>query len=215
MTSKLRGRFITLEGLDGTGKTTHIGLLENFLKDQGIDSIRTREPGGTPLGEAIRKLLLEDSVYCDNDTELLLLFSARAQHLQSVIYPALEAGRWVLCDRFTDATFAYQGGGRGVPFRRIEQLEEFVQQGLQPDLTLLLDLPLEQGLARATERGRLTDRFERLDLGFRKRVRQAYMNRQQESGNRFRLIDATGSVKQVQAAIQDQVKLFISLDPHK
>ena len=139
------------------GKTTHIELLEIYLAKQGISVLTTREPGGTALGEALRKVLLRDELECCAETEMMILFAARTQHLHAVLRPAIARGQWVLCDRFTDATFAYQGGGRGIPFERIACLETFVQEDFQPDLTLLLDLPSEVGLVRAADRGQRAD----------------------------------------------------------
>ena len=138
-----RARFITLEGLDGAGKTTHLAFIRDWLAAANVDTVFTREPGGTPLGEKLRELLLDVDTEATLDTETLLMFASRQELLSSVIRPALAMGRWVVSDRFTDATFAYQGGGRGVPAKRIAQLEEWVQQGLQPDLTILLDVPLQ------------------------------------------------------------------------
>lgn len=195
------GRFITLEGTEGVGKSTNLRLIESVLQQHQIDYRLTREPGGTPLAEELRELLLvnRDEIVAE-DAELLLLFAARAQHLQQVIRPALTAGRWVLCDRFTDATFAYQGGGRGLSKELISLLESKVQRGLQPDLTILLDLPVEVGLARARQRGEL-DRFENEQLAFFQRVRNAYLERATADPQRFAVIDASGTLEQVQAQV--------------
>jgi dTMP kinase len=184
-----RGLFITIEGGEGVGKSTNIAVLEEYLRERGISYCLTREPGGTPLAEAIRGLLLdvgEEPV--EPSTELLLMFAARAQHIAGVIEPALARGEWVLCDRFTDATYAYQGGGRGLPQHWISQLENMVQGGLRPDRTLLLDAPVEVGMARASGRGEL-DRFEREALAFFERVRACYLARAAEEPERFRIID--------------------------
>ena len=164
------GRFITLEGTEGVGKSTNLRFIESVLQQHRIVYQLTREPGGTPLAEQVRELLLanRDEVVAD-DAELLLVFAARAQHLEQVIRPALAAGHWVLCDRFTDATYAYQGGGRGLSKKLIGQLESIVQRGLQPDLTILLDLPVEIGLARASQRAAL-DRFENEQVTFFQQV---------------------------------------------
>ncbi len=168
----MRGRFITIEGGEGAGKSTCLSTVVNTLQDHGIDVITTREPGGTELAEEIRALLLANrETGVDPVTELMLMFTARHDHLQTVIRPALDRGTWVVCDRFTDATYAYQGGGRGVDRSRIEDLEAFVQQGLQPDLTLLLDVPPETGLSRALK-DRQADRFETEKIDFYERVRQ-------------------------------------------
>lgn len=197
----MTGLFITLEGPEGAGKSTNREYLAERLRERGIDVLLTREPGGTPLAERIRELLLDPS---DEpmavDTELLLVFAARAQHLQQVIRPALARGCVVLCDRFTDATYAYQGGGRGLSIERIAQLEQFVQGELRPDLTLIFDLPVEVGLARAAARGRL-DRFEQEGRGFFEAVRQAYLQRAAQSPQRYRVLDAGQTLVQVQADI--------------
>lgn len=197
----MTGLFITLEGPEGAGKSTNREYLAERLREQGIDVLLTREPGGTPLAERIRELLLDPSDEpMAADTELLLVFAARAQHLQQVIRPALAKGSVVLCDRFTDATYAYQGGGRGLSVERIAQLEHFVQGELRPDLTLIFDLPVEIGLARAAARGRL-DRFEQEGRGFFEAVRQAYLQRAAQAPQRYRVLDAGQSLAQVQADI--------------
>lgn len=196
-----RGKFITMEGTEGVGKSTNMALVENWLRDRGVDLEISREPGGTPLAEDIRALLLaprEETV--NADAELLLMFAARAQHLNEKILPALEAGRWVLCDRFTDATFAYQGGGRGVSMEKIANLETLVQGTLRPDLTLLLDVPVEIGLARAGARGAL-DRFEKEKVDFFHKVRTCYLQRAKAEPGRFRVIDASQPLDQVQGQI--------------
>jgi dTMP kinase len=195
------GLFITLEGPEGAGKSTNREYLAERLREQGIDVLLTREPGGTPLAERIRELLLDPSEEpMAADAELLLVFAARAQHLQQVIRPALARGSVVLCDRFTDATYAYQGGGRGLSIERIAQLEQFVQGELRPDLTLIFDLPIEIGLARAAARGRL-DRFEQEGRGFFEAVRQAYLQRAEQAPQRYRVLDAGQTLAQVQADI--------------
>lgn len=197
----MTGLFITLEGPEGAGKSTNREYLAERLREQGVDVLLTREPGGTPLAERIRELLLASSDEpMAADTELLLVFAARAQHLQQVIRPALARGSVVLCDRFTDATYAYQGGGRGLSTARIAQLEQFVQGELRPDLTLIFDLPVEVGLARAAARGRL-DRFEQEQRSFFESVRHAYLARAEQSPPRYRVLDAGQSLAQVQADI--------------
>lgn len=197
----MSGLFITLEGPEGAGKSTNRDYLATRLREQGLDVVLTREPGGTPLAERIRELLLAPSDEAMHaDTELLLMFAARAQHLAGVIRPALARGAVVLCDRFTDATYAYQGGGRGLSVERIATLETFVQGDLRPDLTLVFDLPVEIGLARAAARGRL-DRFEQEGLAFFEAVRQAYLQRAGHEPQRYRLLDAAQSLEAVQAAI--------------
>nr|WP_269807138.1 dTMP kinase [Pseudomonas mosselii] len=193
--------FITLEGPEGAGKSTNRDYLAARLREQGVDVVMTREPGGTPLAERIRELLLAPSEErMAVDTELLLMFAARAQHLAEVIRPALARGAVVLCDRFTDATYAYQGGGRGLPVERIAILEAFVQGELRPDLTLVFDLPVEVGLSRAAARGRL-DRFEQEGQAFFEAVRQAYLQRAGQQPQRYRLLDAAQPLSAVQQAI--------------
>ncbi len=195
----MTGLFITLEGPEGAGKSTNREYLAQRLRDHGLDVVLTREPGGTPLAERIRELLLTPADEpMNSDTELLLVFAARAQHLAQVIRPALARGAVVLCDRFTDATYAYQGGGRGLAFQRIEQLEQFVQGEMRPDLTLIFDLPVAIGLSRAAARGRL-DRFEQEGLEFFEAVRNAYLERARQKPQRYRVIDAGQSLTSVQA----------------
>ncbi|OWP52110.1 dTMP kinase [Pseudomonas nitroreducens] len=194
----MTGLFITLEGPEGAGKSTNREYLAERLRERGIEVQLTREPGGTPLAERIRELLLDPSdEKMAVDTELLLVFAARAQHLAEVIRPALERGAVVLCDRFTDATYAYQGGGRGLPVERIAQLESFVQGGLRPDLTLVFDLPVEIGLSRAAARGRL-DRFEQEGRTFFDAVRNTYLDRARAEPARYRILDAAQSLAEVQ-----------------
>ncbi|QUE74585.1 dTMP kinase [Stutzerimonas stutzeri] len=195
----MTGLFITLEGPEGAGKSTNREYLAQRLREHGLDVVLTREPGGTPLAERIRELLLTPADEpMNSDTELLLVFAARAQHLAQVICPALARGAVVLCDRFTDATYAYQGGGRGLAFPRIEQLEQFVQGEMRPDLTLIFDLPVAIGLSRAAARGRL-DRFEQEGLGFFEAVRNAYLERARQKPQRYRVIDAGQPLTSVQA----------------
>ena len=197
----MRGRFITLEGSEGSGKSTNLSYIHQRLEQAGIEVVLTREPGGTPLGETIRELLLDHRQQAmASDTELLLMFAARAQHLNELILPALEAGKWVLCDRFTDATYAYQGAGRGIANERIALLEQWVQGGLRPDLTFFLDLPVAQGLARAGERAEL-DRFEREEIDFFERVRQGYLSRAEAQPQRYRIVDASPQLAEVQAQL--------------
>jgi dTMP kinase len=203
------GLFITLEGPEGAGKSTNREYLAQQLRGAGLDVVLTREPGGTPLAERIREVLLAPSDEpMDADAELLLMFAARAQHIAQVIRPALARGAVVLCDRFTDATYAYQGGGRGLPEARIATLEQFVQGGLQPDFTLLFDLPVEIGLARATARGRL-DRFEQEGRAFFENVRAAYLARAAAHAGRYRVIDAGRRLDEVQLAIDALVPTLL------
>lgn len=204
------GLFITLEGPEGAGKSTNRDYLAELLGSVGREVVLTREPGGTPLAERIREILLAPAAEpMAVDTELLLMFAARAQHLAQVVRPALARGALVLCDRFVDATYAYQGGGRGVPVERIATLEAFVLGDLQPDLTLVFDLPVEIGLARAARRGAL-DRFEQEQRAFFEAVRQTYLDRAQAVPARYRLIDASRSLAEVQAELR---ALVATLEP--
>jgi len=198
----MKGQFITVEGIEGVGKTTNIEFIQQRLLAAGKDVVVTREPGGTPLGEAIRGLLLDpEYTGMDSSCELQLMFAARAEHLARVIRPALDKGQWVLCDRFTDATYAYQGGGRGIDTGVIARLEELVQGDFRPDLTLLLDVPVEIGLARASERGKL-DRFEQEKVEFFERVRQAYLGMARQHATRYRIVDASQPLEQVQKQLE-------------
>ena len=197
-----RARFVTLEGLDGAGKTTHVQWLAQAFRTRGIDVCITREPGGTPTGEGLRELLLRPREKLHPETETLLMFAARCEHLEKVIRPALAAGKWVLCDRFTDATFAYQGGGSGVPWERIAALEAWVQQGLQPDLTLYFDVDPEAARAR-TSAVRSPDRYEQEHTAFHERVRSAYLRRAGEHPERIRVIDAMRPIPDIQAELGD------------
>ena len=202
-----RGKFITFEGTEGVGKTTNMDFVAQTLAARGIRLVRTREPGGTPMAERVRAILLDpQSESIDPEAELLLVFAARAQHLARVIKPALESGSWVLCDRFTDATYAYQGGGRGLPVARIAALEQQVQGTLQPDLTIYLDLPIATGLARIDETQR--DRFEREQLAFFERVRQVYLDRAKRY-SRFSTVDAAKPLAEVQQSIATVLNRFI------
>jgi dTMP kinase len=188
-----------MEGGEGVGKSTNLAYLERFLASNGIDVITTREPGGTPLGEQIRGLLLQiRQEQVSAIAELLLIFAARAQHIREVIEPALIAGKWVLCDRFTDATYAYQCGGRDVAWETVSQLEQLVQGELRPDFTVLLDLPVTTGIDRAKGRGNL-DRFEQETLDFFERVRSCYLRLARENRERYRLLDASAPLVEVQA----------------
>lgn len=199
----MTGLFITLEGPEGAGKSTNREYLAERLQAAGIEVVLTREPGGTPLAERIREVLLTPADEIMNpDTELLLVFAARAQHLSEVIRPALARGAVVLCDRFTDSTYAYQGGGRGLSLERIATLENFVQRELRPDLTLVFDLPVEIGLARASARGRL-DRFELEGEAFFNAVRNAFLSRAKADPSRYLLIDAAQPLARVQQALND------------
>ncbi|MDV6344186.1 dTMP kinase [Nitrosomonas sp. Is37] len=200
-----RGKFITLEGLDGAGKSTHLTWLENFLEDKGIDVVTTREPGGTLLGEQLRALLLDPSQYMHMETEALLMFAARREHLDKIILPSLHRGEWVVSDRFTDASFAYQGGGRGVAFDKLQILEQWVQGIFQPDLTLYFDVPIEMARQRV-QSVKITDRFESEHDQFFHRVREAYLQRVQQFPERIRLIDAGQPLHEVTIALEGIVQ---------
>lgn len=211
-----RGRFITLEGGEGVGKSTNLGFVAEWLEAQGLEVVRTREPGGTARGEAIRGLLLDPTPQepLHADAELLLMFAARAQHLAEKILPALARGAWVVCDRFTDATFAYQGGGRGIARERIAVLEDFVQKGLSPDLTLLLDMPKEAATqrleSRLNDRQEQRDRFEQEQDDFFQAVREAYLARAADAPERFAVIDAQHSLIDVQAQIEQALSARVA-----
>ena len=192
------GKFITLEGVDGAGKSTHLGFVADWLRGQGREVIITREPGGTPIGETLRELLLHREM--DADTELLLMFAARQEHLAGLILPALARGAWVVSDRFTDASYAYQCGGRGIAVERIAALEAWVQRGFQPDLTLLFDVPPEVAEARRSA-ARTADRFEREADSFFSRVRNAYLERARAEPARIHVLDARQGIEALQAEI--------------
>ncbi|QFU75878.1 dTMP kinase [Halioglobus maricola] len=197
-----RGLFITVEGGEGVGKTTNMQFLEDHLREAGVDMVVTREPGGTTLGEDVRELLLkprEEAMAAD--AELLLVFAARAQHLAQLVEPALARGQWVLCDRFTDATYAYQGGGRQLPMSTIRELEQLVQGDLRPDYTLLLDCPVDVGMSRASARGEL-DRFEQEQAEFFQRVRDTYLQLARESSGRYHVVDASRSLEDVESQLE-------------
>ena len=204
-----RGKFITLEGPEGAGKTTQLTYLQNHLRSLGHEPIVTREPGGTPLAERVRSVLLDPSIesMCA-PAETLLMFAARADHIAKVIEPALSSGTWVLCDRFTDATYAYQGGGRGLPVEQIALLENWVQGALRPDLTLVFDLPVSEGLARARARG-TEDRFEQETTAFFEAVRAMYLDRAKNDPGRYTVLDATGSREAVTQAAIDALEALL------
>ena len=209
MTAPMRGRLVTLEGGEGAGKSTVLAAVHECLEMHGVDVVVTREPGGTALGEAVRKLVLDPlhAGICA-ESELLLMFAARAQLVRETIEPALAAGRWVLSDRYTDASYAYQGGGRRQPTERIAQLERWVAP-MAPDLTLLLDLPVAVGLARAGARGE-ADRIERENGDFFERVRAAYRARAAAEPTRFRVLDASRAVDEVRAAACAEIERFVA-----
>ena len=198
-----RGKFITLEGSEGAGKSTSLAYIQTLLAEAGVPVMSTREPGGTEIGEQVRDLLLQGRSHgMGNDTELLLMFAARAEHLEKIIRPALAAGTWVLCDRFTDATYAYQGGGRGIADTRIAALESWTQGDLRPDITLLFDIPTAQGLQRAGQRS-TPDRFEQENQDFFERVRQRYLARAAREPARIHLINAALDIPAVQAQLRN------------
>jgi len=199
-----RGKFITFEGIDGAGKSTHLAWAAELLRGRGVSVVVTREPGGTILGEKLRQILLNGDQRIHPETEALMMFSARRQHLEEVIRPALQRGDWVLCDRFTDASFAYQGGGRGVEKQKLEELERWVHPDLQPDLTLLFDVSAELGQSRV-ERIKSPDRFEREDVGFFSRVRNAYLERLKQWPKRIVGIDGSKAVAEIQREIEQLI----------
>lgn len=197
----MSGKFITLEGIDGAGKSTHHAWLVELLRQRGKRVVATREPGGTPLGEKLREMLLHDPMHLE--TEALLMFAARREHLDKLILPALERGDWVVSDRFTDASFAYQGGGRGLDWKKLETLENWVQAGLQPTLTFLFDTPIEVAQARLSASGNVPDRFEQEQRGFFERVRSAYLDRAQNEPHRIIRIDATQPLNEIRVRLKE------------
>lgn len=205
----MTAKFITLEGSEGVGKTTNLEHIQKLLTEKNIDFIVTREPGGTELGEQLRELLLghkHDGMA--DETELLMMFAARAEHLDKVIKPALNKGQWVLCDRFTDATYAYQGGGRGIALERISILEDYVQGDLRPDLTLLLDAPIEVGRERAGKRS-APDRFEKEQVDFFNKVRDMYLNRAKQDPERMKIVNAAAELDDVKQQITTYLDAFV------
>jgi dTMP kinase len=200
MTATGRGKFITLEGIDGAGKSSHLEFLCAQVRARGCDAVLTREPGGTEAGEALRAIVLERAMQAR--TEALLMFAARAEHVAAVIEPALAAGRWVVCDRFSDATFAYQCGGRGLPREFVVGLERLVHPGLQPDATFLFDIDPAAAHERQRARSRRADKFERERQDFFARVRDAYLERAREHSRRFHVIDASGELAQVRDRVE-------------
>lgn len=198
----MTGKFITLEGMDGAGKSTHIPHIIKMFEARGLEVVSTREPGGTALGEQLRELLLHEPMH--PETETLLMFAARREHIEHVITPALKRGAYVLSDRFTDATYAYQCGAKGVQAAKIEQLEQWVQEGLQPDLTLLFDVPVEVSIERLAN-ARSPDKFERESAAFFTRIRNAYLQRAIENQQRFVVIDASVPLEQVASAVEKAI----------
>ncbi len=197
-----RGKFITLEGIDGAGKSTHVDGIAAFLRAQGKTVITTREPGGTPLGERLRDLLLHETMHLE--TEALLMFAARREHIAQLILPALERGDWVISDRFTDASFAYQGGGRKLPLEKLRLLEQWVHPGIQPDLTLLFDVPLDIARQRL-DKHRTLDKFEQEQQNFFAEVRRVYLQRAQEFPERMRVIDSSQPLDDVSRQLEQLV----------
>ncbi|MES9828903.1 MAG: dTMP kinase [Candidatus Thiodiazotropha sp.] len=209
MNKTVKGRFITVEGGEGAGKSSNLAFIQSLIETAGKQVLFTREPGGTPLGEAIRELLLgHNHTGMADDTELLLMFAARAEHLQQKILPALERGIWVLCDRFTDASFAYQGAGRGLSLEKIAKLQQFVQGTLRPDLTLLLDVPVDTGLQRAGKRSE-PDRFESENRDFFEKVRAGYLQIATQEPDRVQVIDASPALEMVQNQIKTVVQHYL------
>ncbi len=204
---KRPGRFITVEGVDGAGKSSHLAAMRALMQQQGIEVVSTREPGGTPLGESLRELLLHDDMHLE--TETLLMFAARREHLARVIEPALARGAWVLCDRFTDATRAYQGGGRGLPIDRIEALARWVHPDREPDRTYLFDVPLAVARERLAQDRAQLDRFEREGDGFFERTRAVYLAQARAHASRFCVVDATVSLAQVREAVLTDLQACI------
>ena len=206
----MTGKFITVEGIEGAGKTTCMQVVTEVIEHQGINAIHTREPGGTDLGEDLRSLLLgHNHTGMSDDAELLMMFAARAEHIAQKIQPALDDGKWVLCDRFTDATYAYQGYGRGIPLEKIAGLENWVQGELRPDLTLLMDLPVEVGMERAGKRS-APDRFESEAWDFFERIRQGYLSIAAEQPSRVKVIDASQDLPDVQAQVRVAIEDFVN-----
>ena len=198
----MRGKFITLEGMDGAGKSTHIPDIIKLLENKGVEVVSTREPGGTALGEQLRALLLNEPMH--PETETLLMFAARREHIAQIIEPALSRGAWVLSDRFTDATYAYQSGGRGVLANKVIELEVWVQGGLQPDLTLLFDVPVEVSVARLAS-ARTPDKFERESAEFFTKIRNAYLDRANKNPNRFSIINSNQALDDVKAEVKSVI----------
>jgi len=202
----MNGKFISIEGVEGAGKSTQVSFINEYLTEQGKTVIVTREPGGTELGEKIRELLLMPSDKAMAvDTELLLMFAARSEHIEKVIKPALARGDWVLCDRFVDATFAYQGGGRQVAHQRIQFLADWTLQGLMPDLTLLFDLPVEIGMQRVIKRQQTTDRFEQEKQDFFEKIRESYLHSAIADPDRIKIVDASLDIKSIQSQLTQLV----------
>jgi dTMP kinase len=206
-----KGKFITFEGIDGAGKSTHISTLADLLRARGLNVKATREPGGTPLGEKLRELLLHENMHLE--TEALLMFAARREHLAKTIEPALSEGVWVVCDRFSDASYAYQGGGRGLDKAKCARLEHWVHEHLQPDLTFLFDLPPEVACQRIAKQGRKPDRFEQERADFHTRVRNAYLERAAAAPHRIQIIDARASLEEIGRTLAQSAEKLIGRSP--
>jgi dTMP kinase len=206
----MTGKFISIEGIEGAGKSTQMSYIQNYLQQAGKNVVVTREPGGTALSEKIRELLLAPSALpMAVDTELLLMFAARAEHVDKVIKPAIERGDWVLSDRFVDATFAYQGGGRGISMNRIHQLADWTLQGLNTDLTIIFDLPVELGQQRVQQRKGQIDRFEQEKATFFEKVRSCYLDRANDDPDRMLVLDASQTIEQVQVQLSQQLQQLL------
>lgn len=204
------GKLITLEGTEGGGKSTNLKFIETWLQAKNIEVVTTREPGGTNIGEAIREILLDtNNTEMTPETELMLMFSARNQHIQEKIIPALEAGKWVVSDRFTDASYAYQGAARGIEYQRIAELEKWVLGAFHPNMTFVFDLTIEEGMKRVRSRGEKTDRFEQEQKDFFEKVRRAYLHRASQSPNRYTILDAEKPLESVQNQIEQTLKELI------
>lgn len=199
----VRGKFVSFEGVDGAGKSTHIEWLVAHLRACGLSVVSTREPGGTPLGEKLRALLLAEPMHLE--TEALLMFAARREHIADVIEPALARGDWVVSDRFADASFAYQGGGRGLVWEKLQQLEQWVQQGLQPDLTFLFDIDIAIARQRLQGTGNAPDRFEQEQGAFFERVRAGYQRRATECAHRFCVVDAAQTIPEIRKKLEERI----------
>lgn len=205
----MQGKLITLEGIDGAGKSTQLAWIIELLQRAGLIAVVTREPGGTPLGEQLRALLLDQSITMHSETEALLMFAARREHLDKVILPVLAQGHWVISDRFTDASFAYQGGGRGLSSDKLAILEQWTQGALQPDLTLYFDVPVALGQQRVSQIKRM-DRFEKEQADFFQRVRAAYLDRARQFPDRIKVIDSSRSLAEVKAAVEQILKPLLN-----
>jgi dTMP kinase len=203
----MNAKFITFEGIDGAGKSTHIGFIQEFIESQGIEVVSTREPGGTELGEALRGLLLNQKMHLE--TEAMLMFASRREHLAQVIEPALAAGKWLISDRFTDASFAYQGGGRHLAIEKLNALENWVHPHLQPDLTFLFDVPINVAKARL-DATRTLDKFEKEDAEFFNNTRNEYLRRAQQFPQRFRIIDSTKSIEEIRVQLRQFVQELVA-----